>query len=560
MNFFNERRCAAGVMAIKGLLLLMILGASGCAREPEIPPQAMQMRRLTEAQYRRAIADIFGTDIRVVGRFEPDLRVDGLIAVGTGVVSITPSGLEQYEATAREIAAQVMSPDHRDRLVGCTPDASNAAGKACVEQFVTRVGAKLYRRPLAEAEVKAARENAQLAAEQLGDAYAGLAASLVGMLTAPDFLFRVPTTVADPSQPTRLTLDGWSRAAQLSFFLWNAPPDDVLLQAAAAGALDTHEGLVQQVERLIASPRANDGLRAFFEDFLQLDGLDTLAKDAQIFPAFVGDIAGQAREQTLRTIADHLIAQRGSYRDLFTTRRIAMNRALSPIYEVPAVEKDWSMHQFPKDDPRAGLLTQVSFLALHSHPGRTSPTLRGKALREILMCETIPTPPANVNFTIVQDVSNPELRTTRARLEAHLSDPECVSCHKLTDPMGLALEKFDGLGRFRETESGAAIDASARLNEHEFDGAAGLGEALRNDPAVTSCLVRSLYRYATGRNVDRSASPLLAYFEKRFADEGYRVPDLMRAIASSNAFYAVAEQPDADTPQVASIAHREEIQ
>jgi hypothetical protein len=536
-------------MPVVVTLLIVVLGVSGCSREPEIVPAPSQMRRLTESQYRQTIADVFGSDIRVVGRFEPDLRVDGLLAVGTSLVSMTANGLEQYETTAREIALQVVSPAHRDRLIGCQPDQS-AAGRECAEKFLTGIGTKLFRRPLSAEEVQTALTQAQLSAQQLNDAYAGLAASLTGLLTAPDFLFRLQTVATNASQSSRHTLDGWSRATQLSFFLWNASPDDALLAAAAAGELDTPEGMARQTDRLIDSSRLNDGVRAFFDDFLQLDGLGTLAKDSQIFPAFIGSVAGEAREQTLRTIVDHLVVQRGDYRDLFTTRRIAMNRTLSPVYEVPAAGKDWSIQEFPQGDPRVGLLTHVSFLALHSHPGRTSPTLRGKALREILMCQTVPTPPANVNFTVVQDVSNPHLKTTRARLEAHLSDSECASCHKLTDPMGLALEKFDGIGRFRETENGAPIDTVASLENTEFDGAGGLGAALRNHPAVTSCLVQSMYRYATGRSTDRTTRPFLAYIEKRFAQAHYRVPDLMRAIATSKTFYAI----DANDASEAALA------
>jgi hypothetical protein len=533
LNRHARGRRASGLL----ISLLALCTLSACTREPVIPAPAMQVRRLTEPQYRQAIADVFGSDIEVIGRFEPDLRVDGLIAVGTSAVSVTASGLEQYEAIAREIARQVVSPERRTKLIGCVPDPGTPT---CVNAFIKSVGAKLFRRPLSASEVEAATANAVNASKQLGDGYAGIAASLVGLLTAPDFLFRIPITVPAQSDAKSLTLDAWSKATQLSFFLWNAPPDDALMSAAAAGELDDSEGLRRQIDRLIASPRLAEGVRAFFDDFLQLDGLNTLSKDAQIFPAFVGAVTVDAREQTLRTITDHLIARRGDYRDLFTTRRLAMNRVLSPIYEVPAPERGWSFHEFPADDPRGGLLTHVSFLALHSHSGRTSPTLRGKALREILMCETVPTPPANVNFTIVQDVSNSQLKTTRDRLEAHLSDPECVTCHKLTDPIGLALEKFDGLGRFRQTENAVPIDTATRLDDASFDGAAQLGQVLHDDPAVTSCFVRSLFRYATGRNLDRAERPFIDYLEQRFADARHQVPELMRVIAGSDTFYAVA--------------------
>ena len=164
------------------------------------------------------------------------------------------------------------------------------------------------------------------------------------------------------------------------------------------GELDTPEGLAIQADRLISSPRFSDGLRAFFSDFLQLDDLDTLSKDALIFPAFSSSVASALKEQTLRTIDDALVGRSGDYRDIFTIRRIAMTRILGPIYAIPVPSNGWSFHEFPEGDPRTGLLTQASILALHAHPGRTSPTLRGKAIREALLCEEIPSPPANVNL------------------------------------------------------------------------------------------------------------------------------------------------------------------
>jgi hypothetical protein len=290
---------------------------------------------------------------------------------------------------------------------------------------------------------------------------------------------------------------------------------------------------------MIAAPRFAEGVRAFFSDYLLLDDIDTLSKDLLIYPRFSPAVAAATREQTLRTITDLLVDRRGDYRDLFTTRRIAMTRVLGPIYDVPVAGQGWSMHQFPDDDPRAGLLTQASLLALHAHPGRTSPTLRGKAIREVLLCEQVPSPPANVNFAVVQDTDNPTLRTTRARLQAHLDDEECASCHKATDPSGLALEQFDADGRFREREHGMAIDVSGTFEQSAFNGAAALGKLFHDDPRVSACLVRSAWRYASARDPAASDQPAIAALTAGFARDGHRLPDLFRAIALDPSFYAI---------------------
>jgi hypothetical protein len=529
--------------AVLASWLLLAASLSACQREPDSAEAPPQLRRLTEAQYRQTIADLFGPDIRIVGRFEPDLRVDGLLAVGSAKVSVSPAGIEQYEAIARDIAGQVVAPGQRERWVGCGPAAADPKGEACAKRFFERVGSRLYRRPLETAELTQLSAATLQAAAGLESFDAGLAAVLAGMLSAPDFLFRMDRMAGSGGRPR---LDPYSKATRLSYFLWNTTPDETLWAAAARGDLDTDEGLAREVDRMIASPRFAEGVRAFLDDFLRLDGLETLSKDSLIFPAFGPAVAVDAREQTLRTAVDLLVTRQADYRDLFTDRQFAMNRRLGPIYDVPVAGTDWSMHRFPDTDPRAGLLTHVGFLALHSHPGRTSPTLRGMAIREVLMCEEIPTPPANVNFTIVQDVSNPELKTTRERLQAHLSDAECASCHKLTDPIGLALEQFDGLGQFRLAENGSAIDASGRLGELSFADAAQFGAALAKDPAVVSCLVQSAWRYASGRGIGRSERGLVRYLEDRFADADHRVPALMRLIATSRAFHAVTA-PAADS-------------
>jgi Protein of unknown function (DUF1588)/Protein of unknown function (DUF1585) len=211
----------------------------------------------------------------------------------------------------------------------------------------------------------------------------------------------------------------------------------------------------------------------------------------------------------------------------------------------------WEAHDFPADDARAGLLTEISFLALHSHPGRSSATLRGKAIRELLLCQQVPMPPANVNFSIVQDTGNPKYKTARDRLTAHRTDAVCAGCHKIMDPIGLALENFDGAGQYRTAENGAPIDASGELDGTQFKDAAGLGQAMHDDPAAVSCLVGDVYRYAAGRDVQQSEMAFTVWLKDRFAADGYQLPVLLRRIALSDAFYRVSRPSSAGTTKEA---------
>lgn len=536
---------AARLAAASALSAALVLspavrfGSPAAAADTAQPAEAEAplLRRLTESQYRATIADIFGPDIRITGRIEPDLRVDGLLAAGTGAVSVTPGGAEQYAAIARGVAQQVVDPEHRERLVGCQPDAADPQGEACATQFFDRIGRRLYRRPLDQAERDFAVASTLAAAERLGDFHAGLATSLAGMMIDLPFLFQIDVLVRDPAGGG-LTLDGWSRASRLSYLLWNTTPDDELLRAAEQGELMTRAGLERQVDRMIASPRFEEGARAFFDDYFRLDASSKLVKDPVIYPAFRPSVASAAREQALRTTIELLVRDKADYRELFTSRRVAMNRVLSPLYRIPHATKDWSMVELPDDQGRAGLLTQIAFLSLHSHEGRTSPTLRGLAIREMFLCEHVAPPPANVNFTIVQDTGNPEFKTTRDRLKAHLDDEDCASCHRKTDTMGLTFEKFDGAGQFRMTEAGNPIDTSGALDSIPVLDPVSLGETLSRSPKVTQCLTQSAWKAASGRALTGVDVPLTEALHGQFAASGYRFAALMRAIAISPALYA----------------------
>ncbi|MCP4906229.1 MAG: DUF1592 domain-containing protein [bacterium] len=519
---------------------MFFLGLACFDSGPPVGPIAM--RRITADQYRQTIADVFGPEIKIVGRFEPDARRNGLLAVGTAWVSITPAGFEQYDAIARRIAEQVVAPENRERLVGCTPADPEGPGAACSEQFIRHFGRRLLRRRLEDEDIGWRVAIAEEAARQMGDFYVGLRMALSSILVAPEFLFRVERAVSDPESPDRLRLTDHSIATRLSFFLWNTTPDEELLQAAERGELATDAGLARQIDRLLASPRLEKGVEAFFSDVLGFDELEDVSKDPILFPRFSRKILKDARQQTLRTVADHLIVRGEDFREIFTTRRTFMNRTLGVVYRVPVkTAEGWEATEFPPGSPRVGLQSHLSILALHSHPGRTSATLRGIFVREALLCQDVPAAPADVDFNVVQDVHNPDLKTARERLIAHSSERGCANCHKLVDPIGLALENFDGAGIWRSTENGVPIDAGGELEGMEFVGAEGLGRVLYETGTASACAVRNLFRYAVGRDPEKGERFFVRDLEDRFAEEGYRFAALIRALAMSESFRSASE-------------------
>lgn len=542
------KACAGLALALAGGIGLGVAQQSPApvaAAEPAAKGGPAVMRRLTESQYRATIADVFAPDVTIAGRFERGLREHGLIAVGSSIGGLSAFAFEQYDASARGIAAEVTGEKRRAQFVPCQPKSETAFDAACATKFVDTYGTKLFRRPLAKVERDRFVAVAQRAQQKLGGGfYQGLEYALVGMLQSPHFLLRMEQAVPDRAERGALRLDSWSKATRLSYFLTNSTPDAELLRAAGAGELETEAGLTRQVDRLIASAKMQAAVRAFFWDLLQFDGFNDLFKDPTIYPAYTSGVARDAQEQTLRTIVSHLVNERGDYRDLFTTRKTWLTRPLGIVYRVPvATRNGWEQAEYPEGSNRSGILTDISLLALHSHPGRSSATLRGKSLREIFLCQKVPDPPANVSFSIVQDAISRPGSTARMRLAEHNENPACAGCHKLTDPMGFTLESFDGAGTFRAKENGAVLDLSGSLDGKTFSGAAGLGQAMHDNPTVPSCLAENLYRSAVGREIAESEEPFVEYLYSAFEGVGYRVPQLMRTIALSKTFYSVTLPP-----------------
>ena len=538
-----HKRWPAKVLCSGVAALLTILAVAGCSRskEPEVPATPPHLRLITTQQYLNTLAYVFGPSVTLDMKFAPLQRSSGLLANGAAVAGITAAQIEQYQRAASRVAAQVVDEEHRAYLIPCKPAADKGADKACATQFFARAGRLLNRRTLKDSEVAAYVEQADAAADKLGDFYGGLGLVLESMLIDPEVLFIVEKGEPDPDRPGKMRLDAHSLASRLSFFLWDAAPDDELLKVAESGKLQTRKGLEHEVDTMLASPRLEAGVRAFFDDMFEFDAFDSLSKDSTVYPFFTGVTVADAREQTLRTVVDHLIHKNLDYRDLYTTRSTFISPALAPLYQLPASE-GWTPYEFPVDSPRQGLLTQVSFLATHAHPGRSSPTRRGKALREILLCQVVPPPPPNVDFS---KLNNPDAHypTQRDRVKAHLTAATCAGCHRMTDPTGLALENFDGAGRFREKENDHVIDASGDLDGKKFDNIAGLAQTLHDNPGLPACLVNRLYSYGSGMAATAKERPLMQYLTTSFAAEGYKVPQLLRTIVLSQAFSQVSKAP-----------------
>ncbi len=515
-------------------------GATDTAAEPrgpapEVAPGSPALRRLTLSQYTHAIRDLFAADL-YIPQLEPDNDVEGLLSLGASTTSVSAYGVELYETAALTIAEQVVeTPDALGALLSCTP--SGAGDVACAAEVLGALGHRAWRRPLTDDEVSRLADLAVAVGTADGSFNAGLMYGIAAILQSPNFLYRVEHGEGDG--PVR-TLTGHELATRLSFLLWNSIPDEALLAAAADGSLLTDAGLEAEARRLLADPRASDGVRNLFEEVYHLYHMDSLVKDPLVFTYASPELGQSAREETLLSIEALVLGDGGDFRELFTTQRTFVDRRLAALYGVPAVTPEgFGEVTLPDDGGRRGLFGQASFLLLQSHATSSSATRRGKFIRTVVLCQDIPAPPADVDTAIPEaDATSP---TLRERLETHLTNPSCAGCHTLTDPIGLGFENFDGIARWRTTENGATIDASGDLDGVPFADAWELGEVVAQHERVAPCMTRHLYRYGTGRLESEGEQPLLDWLSDGFTRSGYRFSDLLVDTVLSDGFRTVGE-------------------
>jgi hypothetical protein len=502
-------------------------GGGGPAPIAALPGDRL-MRRLTSDEYRNSVRDVLGVESGV--ELPDDPRFLGSRRMGAGRATVSSRAAELYETAAREVARSAFSDATRARaLSGCAPSTTDDA--ACAGTAITRLGERLFRRPLREAERTRWSALAVEAARHTGSFDLGMALAVSGMLQSPSFLFHVEE--GRPVDETRRAYTGHEMAARLASLLWASTPDAGLLAAAAAGRLDDVEGLLAELPRLLEAPQARIAIVALFEEHLEIDRIEALLPDA-------GDTAGLAaafREETRRVLEAAIFEERARFRDLFDRDTTFANETVAAVYGVAHTGSGFVRTPLPES--RRGILSLGAFLAAHGRGGETSPTMRGLFVRTRLLCESIDPPPAGVSTDLALGTG----ATARDRLEVHRRSPACASCHERMDPIGLGLEQFDGRGSFRRTEHGATIDPSGALDGLPFEDARALGEVLRDHPALDACLSRHLYRAALGRTESAGERPELERITAAFVARGGDVLELFRLIVTSDAFRSFEVQP-----------------
>lgn len=507
---------------------------------PTFVPATARLRRLLGYQYRNAVEDLLGSAAAEAADPPPDVPLNGFTSVGSATLAVSPLDVERYEQSAFAIAASAVYYAPASSLRVCAPVAYDDL--ACAQQIVATFGRRAFRRRLTPEEVSRWSNIFMEAAEAYGDFDFGLEYAVAGILQSPHFLYMIEVGEPDPSVANARRLTGSELATRLSFFLLGTTPPASLLEAAEEGLLDTAEGIRVHASLLLANPRARDALNAYFREVLGLGRLPQLNRpDTSFSPA----IASAMQEETLRFIDDIVWERNADARELLDGSFTYVNDPLAGFYGLPAPGTGDELVRVMLDpgQERRGLLTQGAFLARLAHEDRSSPTLRGKYIRENLLCQAVPPPPNDVNTVLPETTEEEGPRTTRERLDAHVADPNCAGCHSFMDPLGFPLERFDQAGRFRYTENGLAIRTESDVDGVPVENALGLASELASTPAVPACLIKNLFRHGTGHLEDIGEFASIQAIQDAFESSGYRLQDGLLSIIESDAFRYVSE-PD----------------
>jgi hypothetical protein len=450
-------------------------------------------------------------------------------------------------------AAGVSETTSRARIFSCRPgDALEP--RTCAQRIVADLGATAYRRPLTNENVTSLMALYDDGAREDGFE-AGVRMALEGLLASPHFVFRFERPPVDVRPSETFAIGEYDLASRLSFFLWATGPDDELLSLAGDNRLSSPQVLDQQVRRMLRSPRSEALATLFAAQWLRIPDLERLHPDVRIYPDF-DDQLKQAMRRETELFFDHLVRQDRSLLELLTADYTFVNERLAKHYGIEAVVGNrFRRVVYPPDEARRGLLGHASVLTLTSHANRTSPVLRGKWVMEVLLGSPPPPPPPNVpDLDDTNVAEDGRLLSVRERMERHRSSPACSSCHRMMDPIGLALEYYDVTGAKRLRDNGTTIDATGVL----FDGtpvasAAELRSALlaRPEPIVRT-FAENLMTYALGRRLQPYDMPTVRQISRRAAADGYRLSAFVLGVVDSPAFQlksGIVAAPEAPVAQ-----------
>ncbi len=427
----------------------------------------------------------------------------------------------------------------RKAIFVCQPQ-SNDEELSCARQILSNLATRAYRRPVGvdDQEVGTLMRFYEMSRNADGGNFeSGIQGALTWLLVDPKFLYRFEQEPEGLAAGDTYQISDIELASRLSFFLWSSIPDEPLLKLAAEGKLRDRDVLAQEVQRMLADPRAEALVENFVGQWLKLRELETAAPQD---PAFDAPLREAMRQETLYFFQS-LVNEDKNLLTLLDADYTYLNERLATHYGIDGVWGGYMRRvELPKDSPRRGLLGQGSILTATSAPDRTSPVIRGAWIVENLLGAHVPSPPPGVetNLDAAEPGQNVQADTLRQRLETHRSDPACASCHKIMDPIGFALENFDAVGRWRALDNGLPINTVSEMTDGTYvDGPATLRDALLARPdAFMASISERLLTYALGRETEQYDGPVVRRIVEQADSEGFTFSALVQAIVMSDTF------------------------
>ena len=453
----------------------------------------------------------------------------------------------------------------RRRIFTCRP-LSPSDEIPCARKIVQDLTSEAYRRPAVGEDVESLMEF--YAEGRKGhDFESGIKTVVQAILASPKFLFRLESEPSNVRPGQTYRLSDLDLASRLSFFLWNTVPDAELVKVANSGTLHQPAVLEKQVRRMLADPKADALSTRFASQWLRLQDVEKLHPDALLFPAFDNELAESYKTET-ELFFNSIVREDRGILDLLTANDSFINERIAKVYGIPNIVGG-EFRRVTVPDERRGILGQGSILMQTAVADRTSPVQRGKWIMEVLLGSPPPPPPPNVPaFDETKSATaTGKTLSVRERMEEHRKNPACTSCHRVIDPIGLALENFDTIGAWRIKDNGVDVDTSGTLYDGaKISGPDGLRQALlARSESVIRNFTDNLMSYAIGRRIEYYDQPAVRAIVKKAAVNGNKFSSFVLGVVNSPAFQmstaeavttTAAEREEAERGQRVSASDR----
>ncbi|MCM8538582.1 MAG: DUF1588 domain-containing protein [Lentisphaeraceae bacterium] len=506
------------------------------------------LSRLSNSQYANTIKQLTGTRLNV-SQLLPLDPASGSFSNISATLNISPMLFERYQTIAQNVSEAMFLKEAKDggalkRGKALLKESGDGQDNKKVQSALSKFAAAAYRRPLTSKE-QIDISSIYKSFRQIQPHKESMMASIRSILISPNFLFRTELLRTKKVENGLILLDDYALASRLSYFLWNSPPDKRLKMLADKGKL--HANIESEVKRLMKHKNFSYMVKSFGPQWLGIQYLDNNKPSKKIFKGFNTEFLPKMLNETVSFLR-YTFQSNGPINEIFSSNTTFIDPNLAKFYGVPYVgKKGYAKTEMPKEHNRRGILTQPSVLIVTSDPDRTSPVKRGMWILENLL--GMPPPPAPANVGGIEEGSEENKNLTfRQQLEKHRGNKACASCHAMMDPLGFAMENFDGVGKWRTTDHGKPLDIKTNWRGDKIDTFDDLYQLLttKYKDEFVSCFTEKLMTYALGRGLEIEDRISVMKIVKQTTKKDASFQDIFIALVKSTPFqYRTMEREEA---------------